>query len=117
MPSRRSNALEKGDQVIRKTLKEIKDAGFQQISGPNAWYYPEGPGHPDTVRIHIGGSIDHSGDSTMSIDFVSIGRHGAGRRLRWNAITEKWNLNTPRIDWGGYQGEMEGVLATLGIAS
>ena len=104
--------------MIQKTLQEIANAGFQQQNGPNAWYYPEGVNQPAAVpRIHIGGSIDHSPPPTMDINFVSIGPHGAGQNLNWNAATNRWDLNTPGINWAGYRNEMENVLTTLGIAS
>jgi hypothetical protein len=103
--------------MIRKTLQEISDAGFQQQQGPNAWYFPEGVNHPNTARIHIGGSINHAPPPSMEIDFVSIGPHGAGQRLHWNAGTHRWDLNTPGVNWYSYRGEMENVLTRLGIAS
>lgn len=103
---------------ITKTLQQITAAGFQRVEGPNAWYYPEGlPAAPAAARIHIGGSIDHSGVPSMNIAFVSIVLNGQGQNLQWNQQTGKWNLNTPNINWGEYEGEMQNVLTTLGIAS
>ena len=102
---------------ITKTLQQIRDAGFQQQSGPNAWYFPEGRSQASTVpRIHIGGSIDYTTNS-MNITFVSIGPHGSGQRLSWDSGRGKWSLSTAGVYWGGYSGEMSSVLTTLGIAS
>lgn len=104
--------------MIVKTLQEIANAGFQQQQGPNAWYFPEGVNQQAAIpRIHIGGSINHAPPASMDITFVSVGPHGAGQNLNWNAATQRWNLNTPGINWFGYQGEMAAVLTTLGIAS
>jgi hypothetical protein len=103
--------------MIIKTLQEIINAGFQVKQGPNAWYFPEGVHQPANIpRIHIGGNIDHVPPATMNITFVSIGPHGAGQNLAWNAHIQRWELNTPNINWGTYKNEMENVLTTLGIA-
>jgi hypothetical protein len=107
--------------MIEKTLQEIAEAGFQKREGPNAWYYPEGPDQAaDVPRIHIGGSVDHGPPAVMRIAFVSIGPHGRGRNLQWDAATGKWKFDTPGVNWNSwsdtYRYEMENVLTTLGIA-
>lgn len=103
--------------MIIKTLEQIANAGFQQQQGPNAWYFPEGRHQPPRLpRIHIGGNIDYNPPETMDINFVSIGPHGAGQRLRWLPRLQRWDLDTPGINWYGYRGEMSDVLIRLGIA-
>jgi hypothetical protein len=92
-------------------------AGFRRGMGAGDWYYP-GNAYP---HIHINAIGTHTYPTLPKpVKFISINPGTGGQNLRpcppdSHGVYE-YNLNTPGINWGGYNAQFKGVLDRLWVA-
>jgi hypothetical protein len=102
--------------VSKPTVKgaALKAAGFKPFSGGD-WYYPP-TGYP---HIHLIAPYANTRDSPQTVTEIAIswGGNPKNPNLVLCASFNRYNLDTPGINWGANEDKFKDVLVHLGVAA